>query len=522
MEKFDYTLRELMLARRREKPKCIHKTWADIPSGLKAVFTDIWLAAQLAVLAFLYAFFAYVFPAFFYLSIAITVCTALYVFVCERDAQSKSSWLFLFLVSFGCGYIVYFLASKRVCYGYDRKRYAQIYARSKEYLGGTRPECSQAVKNDCEYIYNSGGFVPYCNTRIKYYANSRDLFENLLYDLEQATEFIFLEFFIVADGVLLERLIHVLSRKVQEGVEVRFLYDDAGSQGVLTAATKKRLRAAGVDFKVFAKMFAPFSFGLNFRDHRKIVVIDGKKGYVGGCNIADECINQHKMHGLWKDTGVSLEGEAVNGLSLTFLRQWEFATKSTVDYGKYANRAEKFESDSVVVPYAGGPEIEEALCRGVYANVLSGARERIYMMTPYFIPDGDMIAQLIAKARSGVDVRLVLPAVPDYPFIYVVSRSNAERLMKNGVKVYYMNRYFVHSKVMLTENCVTVGSVNIDMRAFYEEFDNGVYTNDEGVMKDALADFNEIFAMNEEQVPAKHNFFYNLIAGVLRIVSPLM
>lgn len=523
MQKFDFKVRKRLLARRKEKPKCIHKKWADFPTGAKAFLTDLLTALQIAVIAILYAFFAWYFSIFFYVSIALTVCVAVYVLVAEGDTQSKASWLFLFLISFGCGYIVYFLADKRICYGYDRKRYSQIFNSSRPFVQPYElQQTSAAVENDCEYMYKSGGFVPYSGTDVKYFSDARKLFDNLIGRLEAAHDFIFLEYFIVSEGVLLERLIDVLKRKAAEGVEVRFLCDDVGCQGVLTSSTKKRIRAAGVKLKIFARLFSLFSFGLNFRDHRKIIVVDGKTGYVGGCNIADECTNQHRMEGFWKDAGVRLDGEAVDGLSLAFLRQWELSTREKSDYTRYIGKAEKTQNASNVVPYAGGPEIKESICRGVYANVISASCERLYVMTPYLIPDSELLALIKAKAMSGVDVRIVLPAVPDYPFIYRVTRYNAEKLMAHGVKVYFVRNTFVHSKVMLTENCVTVGSVNMDMRAFYQEFDNGIYTDDKAVMADALEDFNKVFAANAEQTPTHHNIFSRAITALLRVVSPLM
>lgn len=523
MQKFDFKVRKKLLALRKERPKCVHKKWVDFPTGAKAFLTDLFTAAQVALIAILYALLAWYFHIFFYVSIGLTACTAVYVLIAERDSQSKISWLFLFLISFGCGYVVYFWASKRVCYGYARRRYAKIFNRSRPYIGAYELQSvSAAVLTDCQYICKSGGYAPYTGTDIKYFSDARKLFDNLIGRLDEAQNFIFLEYFIVAEGVLLERLIDVLKRKVAQGVEVRFLCDDVGCQGVLTSSTKKRIKAAGIKFKIFKRLFSPFNFGLNFRDHRKIIVIDGKTGYVGGCNIADECTNQHRMEGLWKDAGVRLDGLAVDGLSLTFLRQWELSTHEKSNYERYLCKAEKTQNNSNVVPYAGGPEISEHLCRGVYYNVISAAQQKLYIMTPYLIPDSGLFSLIKVKAISGVDVRIVLPAVPDYPFIYRITRSNAERLMAHGAKVYFVHNTFVHSKVMLTENCLTVGSVNMDMRAFYQEYDNGVYTDDKIAMADALSDFERVFAANGEQARAKHNVFSRIITAILRVVSPLM
>lgn len=505
------------------KLRRIRKTWVGKWAAFKAVGIDFLTALQLSLIVFLYAFFACICNIFWYVSLAITLITAACVCICEHDGQIKTSWLMLMIASCGCGYILYFLALKSVCYGYDRRRFEIISERSKKFLGEfTAQNASAAVQNDCEYIYNAGGFVPYTGTDAKYFTDARPLFNDMIERIESAKRFVFLEFFILADSVLLNRFIDVFSRKTAQGVEIKLLCDDVGCSGVLSDGAKKRIKQAGVQFKIFQKLLAPFNFGLNFRDHRKIVVVDGETGYVGGVNVSDQYTNEYEMDGYWKDCGMRLDGSAVDALSVTFLRQWELATHEKPDYENYVNKSVATKNTSHFVPYAGGPEIKADLCRGVYFNGISGAREKLYIMTPYFIPDSGIYALIKAKAQSGVDVRLVLPSVPDYPFIYRVTRSNAEKLIKYGVKVYYVPDTFVHSKVMLTENCVTVGSVNIDMRAFYQEFDNGVYTDDKAIMAHVQEDFDGTFNSCKPARVRKFNFFSSLVTGVLKIVSPLM
>ena len=523
MDKFDFKMRDLFFKRKKEKPTSIHKRWVSPGAALRALFSDFMIVLQLMIMAAIYAFLAYKFRVFWYVSIALTCLAGVYVAIFERDRQSKVSWLILFVASCGCGYIIYFLASKQICYGYDRRRFAKIAERAESYFDTyTLENASPAVEKDCGYMYEAGGYVPYTGTDLKYYSNARALFDNMATRIEKAEKFVFMEFFIVADSVLLDRLISIFRRKSAEGVEIRLLCDDVGCAGMITTTTMKRLKEAGVKVKVFKKLLTLFNFGLNFRDHRKIVVIDGQTGYVGGINVADSYTNERRMEGLWKDAGLRLDGAAVDGLTLTFLRQWEFATKEWQNYGVYLNRYERTENNAHVVPYAGGPEIKEALCRGVYKSVISGAQEKLYVMTPYFIPDSELFDMIKEKAKAGADVRLVLPAVPDYPFIYRVTRFNAERLIKYGVKIYYMRGEFVHSKVMLTENCATVGSVNVDMRAFYQEYDNGVYTDDEALMQDVSEDFARAFALVNPAARRKWNPLGAVVDCVLRIVSPLM
>ncbi len=505
------------------KLRSIHKTWASKWACFQAVGTDLLTALQCALLVFLYAFFAYICNIFWYISLGLTFVTAAYVCICEHDGQIKASWMMLLIVSGGCGYLIYLMSLKPVCYGYDRRRFAVIAEKTKLFIGDFRVEnASTAVQHDCEYIYNAGGFVPYQGTDARYFSDARPLFNDILERIETAEKFVFIEFFILADSVLLNRFINVFRRKVAEGVEIKLLCDDVGCAGVLTDTAKKRIKSTGVQFKMFQKLLAPFNFGLNFRDHRKIVVVDGKTGYVGGVNVSDQYTNEYEMDGYWKDCGLRLDGAAVDGLSLTFLRQWELATREKIEYENYLNKFTATENMSNFVPYAGGPEIKADLCRGVYLNAISGAQEKLYIMMPYFIPDNGIYSLIKAKAQSGVDVRLVLPSVPDYPFIYRVTRSHAEKLMKFGVKVYYAPRMFVHSKLLLTENCVTVGSVNMDMRAFYQEFDNGVYTDDKTVMAEVGEDFESVFESCKPSEGHKAGFFGSIVNGVLRIVSPLM
>ena len=485
--------------------------------------TDFLLAFQCAIMAFVYAALSYLFPIFWYVSLGLTFLACIYILVSGKDGLSKSSWIFLMIVSFGCGYIILILADRRICCRSDKRRFNAIYARCARYT----PEypainAVTPVLNDCEYFYKAGGFLPYKNTRVRYFNMAAPLFNDMLIKMEEAKEFIFIEFFTFADGMLLERFISVLKRKVAQGVRVCLIYDDAGCQGVLSRATKKRIADAGIEIKVFQRMLSLFSFGLNIRDHRKIVVIDGKVGYAGGCNVADKYANLIRLQAIWKDAGIRLEGEGVDGLTLMFLRQWEFVSRQRVDFGEYTGRYDRFESPHIVLPYAGGADLSESVCRDAYINIISGANERVYIMTPYFIPGQELYQLIKNKALSGVDVRLILPTVPDWKFIYRVSKLNAEGLVKSGVKVYYVRNTFVHSKVILTENAAIVGSVNMDMRSFNMQYDNAVYSDDPALMEDILADINDVTSANEVSDGEQLNFFQKAVATVLKVVSPLM
>jgi cardiolipin synthase len=334
-----------------------------------------------------------------------------------------------------------------------------------------------------------------------------------------------MEYYIVSDGVLFNRICQRLCEKIKLGVEVRLIYDDMGSRNGITRKIKKRLKSAGVKFMPFNKLVPVFAVGLNYRDHRKITIVDGKTAFTGGCNLADEYLNEKRMHGYWKDTGVKIEGKAVDGFTLMFLKQWEVIDGKREDYSLFINLYKKVQGKSVVVPYADGLDYEHDIGRGAYEKIIAGANEFVYIMTPYFIIDDGMTDLIINKALSGVDVRLVLPDVPDKTYVYSVSRNNAEKLIDYGVKVYIMKNAFVHSKLLLTENSVTVGSVNMDLRSFYQQFECGVYTDDKKVMEDVMKDFETTFSdcvLLTEKNKRRNNFIYRAFAGLMQLFAPFM
>jgi cardiolipin synthase len=408
-------------------------------------------------------------------------------------------------------------------YRHARKRHGKIFAKTDEFVGTySQPIASEDLTLTCSYLHNVANFVPYKNTKLKYFPSGASTFDDIIERLKSAQDFIYIEYFAIADGVLLNRILDILLAKLSQGVEVKIIYDDMGSR-VLSRKTIKKIKKAGGMIRVFNPLLSRFSFALNYRDHRKIVVIDGKTAYTGGVNLADEYINEKRMHGYWKDNGLRLDGEAVDALTLTFLRQWEFIVRKPVDYASHFNKYEKVESSYVVLPYADGPEYEQTIGKSVYENIIASAKKKVYIMTPYYIPDDSITQCIINKALEGVDVRIVLPSIPDKYYVYLLTKDYAEKLIKYGVKVYYMKDAFVHAKTVLTEECAVIGSINFDLRSFYQQFENAVLTNDPFVLCDLSADFEQSFADSVlMDKPEKVGAFKAFAIYILRIVSPLM
>lgn len=494
---------------------------------LKVMIVFALILIQVAILTVTHLFLMSLFKWYIAISFFLSLATSVYILSSNKNSQSKAVWILFVLVCFSFGFIIYFMSDERFSFYFSRKRYNKILKDSEIYNSKIQNQnfSNKSFEKGCEYLKNVGGFETYPYSNANYFATGTRLYESVLAELEKAKHFIFLEYYIISDGYLLSRILDILYRKASEGVDVRILYDDLGCLHSLSYKTKKQMKKAGIKLGRFNPLVSRFSVALNFRDHRKIVVVDGKVAFTGGANLADEYVNEKRMHGYWKDSGIKITGLAVDGFVLAFLRQWQFVTHQVVDYSKFLGHAEKVNSLSNVVPFVDGLNYENRIGKGLVESIISNANEKLWIMTPYFIPDDTIRDLLIQKAYSGVDVRIVLPEVADKKFVYVVSRSNAEKLLKSGVKLYTMKNSFVHSKVVLSENSALVGSINIDLRSFYQQFESAVFTDDKSVKKDVITDFENVFkvcTIITQENCSQNKLSMRILAGLFRIISPFM
>lgn len=495
---------------------------------IKTIFVVSLIALQAAVMVASYTLFTQFFRWYLILSLILTGLTCIYVLASDIHGQAKATWIFFLIVCFGFSYVIYWLSDKHVLFVRAKKKYKQI-ADQNMYLQ-LQPDLqnlkSKEVKSICDYLHKTGNFVTHLDSTTQYFSSGAQFYDDVLEQLKQAKEFIFIEFYIISNGVLLNRVLDILKEKAQSGVDVRIIYDDMGCHGTLKRRTKLQMIESGIKIKSYNRLLPIFNLALNLRDHRKIIIIDGKVSYTGGTNLADEYVNEKRMHGYWKDCGIKIEGKATDNLTIAFLSQWQYLNKQeNIDYTQYLNKAEKQESDGVVVPFVSGPNNPFSIAQNMYSNQIANAKEKLYIMTPYFIPDETIKNQLLNKARSGVDVRIILPEVADKKIVYFVSRNNAEKLMKAGVKIYTMTSSFVHSKVMLSENSAIVGSINTDLRSFYQQFESAVFTNEEKTINQVEKDFiNTINHCKEvtQQTKKRNKLYYRLLVGLLNLISPFM
>lgn len=504
------------------------KTESNGLGALKTIVILLLIAVQLALMIVSYLYFLTIFKGYFIFSILCSFIACLHALSSDYNGQAKAMWVLFLITSFSFGYIIYIMSDKRVLFGKSRKKMAKI---EKEVSSVIKVKDVSFVENDnvkaiANYLSKVGGFDYYTDSKTTYFSSGTLFFDDVILELKKAKKFIFLEFYIVSDGVLLKRILDILKEKVKNGVDVRIIYDDVGSHRTLKRKTKREIVKAGIKLQAFNRLVPIFNIALNLRDHRKIVIIDGSVSYTGGANLADEYINEKRMHGYWKDSAIKIEGNAVNNLTIAFLKQWQFLTTQSVDYRKFVeNKDAKNFNQGIVIPFVSGPNYDSSIAQNMYINLISSANKKLYIMTPYFIPDETIYNLLINKARQGVDVRIILPDVADKKFVYIVSRNNAEKLLKYGVRLYTMTSSFVHSKVVLSENLAIVGSINMDLRSFNQQFESAVITSDMATILDAQKDFTATFTRSNEitWLNAKRNKLgYRVLAGLFNLISPFM
>lgn len=448
----------------------------------------------------------------------------------NENPSYKLAWVILILVLPIVGIVFYFLfGNKRmpVKLGYSIMKY---YEKLKPFFGGNQENSEQlraqdpALGRQADYIINVSGFPVHRNTSCTYCPLGEIKFEYLIAELNKARHFIFMEYFIIERGKMWDPIFEILQRKAREGVEVRLMYDDIGSIQTVPTGYDRIIRDAGIQCAVF-NPFRPHVNGmLNYRDHRKICVVDGNVGFTGGINLADEYINAYEKHGHWKDTAVMLKGEAVWNLSLMFLQLWCFTTGEELDFGRF-RPTEQYESDGYIQPYGDSPLDDLNVAESVYMQIINDATRYVYITTPYLILDNEMVTALSIAAQSGVDVRIITPHVPDKWFVHPVTRSYYVPLISAGVKIYEYTPGFVHAKMFVSDDKVAiVGTTNMDYRSFYLHFECGAafyYSSMvDAVRRDILATIEKCHHVSKEEASA--SFLTRLGRAMLRVFAPLM
>ncbi len=386
---------------------------------------------------------------------------------------------------------------------------------------------SPEIVPQARYLARTAGFPLYRNTRVRYLTPGERMWEVLLAELEKAEKYILLEFFIISPGRMLDSILNVLRLKAEQGVEVRLIYDDLGCFLRLPSDFPQRLAALGLKAAVFNPFRPVLSTLQNNRDHRKIVVIDGKVAFTGGVNIGDEYINADNRPVHWKDAAVMLQGDAAWGLTMMFLKMWSLIQNEAVDFQRYqpSDASAAISDDGFVQPYADSPLDKENVGEHVYLQIINRAQKYVYINTPYLILDDVMLEALRLAAKSGVDVRIVTPYHWDKRLVHITTRSYYRELLAAGVRIYEYTDGFMHSKTFVADDeTATVGTTNLDYRSLYLHFECGVWLHQSQAVREIKDDFLQTLKRCQQITleETERHALARLGQQILRLFAPLL
>ena len=508
--------------------------WKVRVSGILRAF----IVAVLVLLQFLFILYLSVWlrETTVYYYTLVTIASYFVIISLVNDSRSvsyKVSWISIVLLLPVSGHVMYVLwgrtssegkisaeIRRRISYGYDFCTYAEE----------TMQRFEQQYRNQsriAKYL-QSKHFPLYKNNQLRYYGMGEDAFEAIFEDLRQAKRYIFLNFYIVAEGRLWERTHEILKKKVADGVEVRFLYDDFGSMFRTSKYFPDHLVEEGIQVRIFNPIHKYTSqLYMNYRSHQKLVVIDGEVAYTGGINLADEYANLITRFGTWKDSAVRVRGEAAWGFAVCFLQMWDASEPKAAfsKYEAYRPSAIFAENDCFCQVFADGPAIRDNSVENVYHQMANTAHKLLYIATPYLIIDEKLRDALCFAARSGIDVRIITPGVPDKKMVKILTNYNYGSLLKSGVRIYEYTPGFLHSKIIMNEKSAVVGTINMDYRSFYLHYEDAVMVSAPDFLDAVRADFEETFAKSLEityQQWKKRPLSWKIVQPLLNLGATLM
>lgn len=424
----------------------------------------------------------------------------------NRSPSYKFAWICIILILPLTGHIMYVLWGKSDSKKKIERKVLSRFRRAEAMLE-YEPEVLQAFKKKyptksrmVQYM-ESEHFPLTRNNQVEYFPMGEDVFDDIICEIRKAKRFILMNFFIVAQGALWNQIHEELLKKLSEGVEVRFMYDDFGAVLRTPKYFKRDLEEEGFKIAVFNPIHQyTEKLYMNYRSHQKILVIDGNIGYTGGINLADEYVNLVERFGVWKDNGIKVRGDAVWGLTVTFLKMWEVSVANeAVNYDWY-RPTDRFEENEVYcqVISDGPANHPKNPIESVYQQMIHYAKEYLYVTTPYLILEDSMADTLVMAARSGVDVRIITPYIPDKKNVKVLTNYNYGRLLEGGVRIYEYTPGFIHAKTILNEDCAIVGTINMDYRSFYLHYECGVWVCNREAVQDIYKDLLATFEQSKE------------------------
>ena len=464
----------------------------------------------------------------------------IYLFNCNMDSSAKLTWMLIIAILPIPGTIMLWWTQANFGHRLETRMVKEQVEMTRNML--VQPEnVISEIEHDgsgtddiSKYLNKTGCFPVYDKTQVTYFTLGEKKFEAMLEELEKAEKYIFMEYFIIEEGYMWGRILDVLIRKAQEGVEVRVMYDGMCEMSTLPPNYCKLLKAKGIQARAFSPIRPIISSHYNYRDHRKILVIDGKVAFNGGVNLADEYINRRERFGHWKDTALMLKGPAVRSFALMFLQMWNVTIDKNdpypnpQDYDKWLSLPPHEEKDAhgYVMPYCDSPLDKYKAGEAVYMDMLNRATDYVHIMSPYLILDGELETAMCFAAERGVDVKLILPGIPDKKIAYALAKTHYRRLIDSGVRIYEYTPGFVHAKVFVSDDIkAVVGTINLDYRSLYHHFECATYLYRTDCISDIEKDFQDTLAqcreVNDESI-RKEKWAYKVTGSLAKMISPLM
>ena len=470
---------------------------------------------------------------YYIVSITFLIIALLILFNSPMDSAAKLSWMLLIAIFPLFGTIFYIWTQIEMGHRSIRHKLNTLEKKSLKSLK-QNTEVYENLQNISaesgalsKYLFDISNAPVYTNTDTKYFPLGEDSFPYMCEEIEKAEKFIFIEYFIIEEGYMWGTILEILAKKVTQGVDVRVMYDGTCEFTTLPCYYPKKLAELGIKCQMWEPIKPVLTSAYNYRDHRKILVVDGKTAFCGGVNLADEYINHIVRFGIWKDTSIMIKGSAVDSFTLMFLQMWNVKKHDDEDFTKFLNLYDKnIKADGYVIPYCDSPLSDQKIAERVYMDVLYTAKKYVYIMTPYLVLDDELTTALCYAGQRGIDVRLILPGIPDKKVIWALSKNHYKRLLKDGVKVYEYTPGFIHAKTFLSDdNKAIVGSINLDYRSLYHHFECAAYMHGTKCIEDIKKDFMQTFEQCSKvtfETIKKEKVSTKITGAVLKLIAPLL
>lgn len=492
------------------------------------------ILAQLVVLILMIGRFSNYFPLFYGFFTILSAVVVIVIATGRNKSAYKIAWIIPIILFPIFGGLFYLMLGNARLSPRMRRKMEKTRLHGEQSLAASSSvldelfDLDRRAASQARYIQDYAAYPVYKHNYSQFFPLGELAFEAMLEELRQAKHFIFLEYFIIEEGIMWDSILEILVQKAKEGVDVRLIYDDVGCIFKLPRNYHQKLEAMGIKTVRFHPLTPVISITLNYRDHRKMMIIDGHTGFTGGINLADEYINAYEKFGHWKDSAFLIKGEPVWSLTVMFLTMWEYLRDETdkLEDFKPAELDQLPHSEGFIQPFADNPLDSEAVSETIYFNLINRAQDYVYINTPYLILDNEMLTALGAAAKSGVDVRIITPHIPDKPVVHSVTRSYYEELLQSGVRIYEYTPGFMHSKSIVADDEVAViGSINLDYRSLYMAFENGVWLYGTESVLEIKDDFLKTLPVCQE-ITLEHyknlSWLQKVKWSLLRLLAPLM